>query len=117
MSPLIGFQGQYPGGPIRRKPTGGRDFLQPREFKFIGNDIGGYIDNYLSQLNVPELPLTPWWVKSKIVADLERELFKAQANPTSDFSTTQMEEFGGEEAEAGMQGSGKITGGICLRFK
>ncbi|OGC50178.1 hypothetical protein A3A69_01015 [candidate division WWE3 bacterium RIFCSPLOWO2_01_FULL_37_15] len=105
MSPLIGFQGQYPGGPIRRKPTGGRDFLQPREFKFIGNDIGGYIDNYLSQLNVPELPLTPWWVKSKIVADLERELFKAQANPTSDFSTTQMEEFGGEEAEAGMQGA------------
>src|SRR3989344_5896396 len=105
MSPLIGFQGQYPGGPIRRKPTGGRDFLQPREFKFIGNDIGGYIDNYLSQLNVPELPLTPWWVKSKIVADLERELFKAQANPTGDFSTTQMEEFGGEEAEAGMQGT------------
>ncbi|OGC48330.1 hypothetical protein A3F07_01225 [candidate division WWE3 bacterium RIFCSPHIGHO2_12_FULL_38_15] len=113
MSPLIGYQGKYPGGPLRRKPTGGQNFLQPREFKFIGNNVGEFIDNYISQLNPSEMPFTPWWVKNKIVADFERELFKAQANPTGDYSTQQMEEFGGEEAEAGIQG----TFGIDLDVK
>jgi len=103
MSPLIGFQGQYPGGPMKRKPTGGRDFLQPREFKFISHDIRSYID--LANYDISGLPLTPGWTLQRLQKDFLRELYEAQANPAEDFSTQQLEEFGGEAGERGIQGA------------